>query len=103
MIATWSPRVARCLSRQLAEAFSVPSSYHLVSTLPVKLVFLILVGNLIHSSRFACSAQNPSGSRSARSYMARYCSALTSAWAATSGLTGISCFSWWISFMLASP
>src|SRR5690349_20543758 len=39
---------------------------------PSKEVVLILVGALIQSSRFAMSAQNPSGSATERSYMARY-------------------------------
>ena len=69
MIAVWSPRVARWRSRQEAEAFSVPSSNHLIATSPVKLVFLIFVGGLIQAMRFACSAQNPSGSRAACSYI----------------------------------
>jgi hypothetical protein len=44
MIAVWSPRVARWRSMQLAATFSVPSSNHLISTLPgAKEVFLTLV------------------------------------------------------------
>jgi hypothetical protein len=38
----------------------------LIETSPEKLVFLIFVGGLIQAMRFASSAQNPSGSRSAR-------------------------------------
>jgi hypothetical protein len=49
----------------------VPSSNHLIATLPAKLVFLILVGGFIHAMRRDCSAQKPSGSRAARSYMSR--------------------------------
>ena len=62
MIAVWSPRVARCRSRQETEAFSVPSSNHLIETSPVNVVFLILVGGFIQAMRLASSAQNPSGS-----------------------------------------
>ena len=66
----------------------MPSSNHLIETWPEKLVFLILVGGFIQAMRFASSAQNPSGSRAARSYRSRYCAAVTSAWAAISGFTG---------------
>ena len=69
MIAVWSPRVARCRSRQDAEAFSVPSSNHLIDTSPAKLAFLILVGGFIQAMRRDCSAQKPFGSRAARSNM----------------------------------
>ena len=69
MIAVWSPRVARCRSRHDAEAFSVPSSNHLIDTSPAKLAFLILVGGFIQAMRRDCSAQKPSGSRAARSNM----------------------------------
>ena len=88
MIAVWSPRVARWRSRQDAEAFSVPSSNHLIETSPAKLVFLIFVGAFIQAMRLASSAQNPSGSRAARSYWSRYCAAVTWACAAISGFTG---------------
>src|SRR5271166_1225746 len=89
MIATWSPLVARCLSRHVVEAFSTPSSNHLIDTSPAKLVFLIFVGGLIHATRLlASSAQNASGSFAARSYITRYCSAVTRAFAANSGGTG---------------
>ena len=71
MIAARSPCVARCRSRQEAEAFSVPSSNHLIDTSPLKLVFLIFVGGFIQAMRRACCAQNPSGSRAACSYMSR--------------------------------
>ena len=47
----------------------MPSSNHLIETSPAKLVFLILVGGFIQAMRLASSAQNPSGSRAARSYM----------------------------------
>ena len=59
MIAVWSPRVARCRSRQETEAFSVPSSNHLIETSPAKLVFLILVGGFIQAMRFASSRPEP--------------------------------------------
>ena len=47
----------------------MPSSNHLIETSPAKLVFLILVGGFIQAMRFASSAQNPSGSRAACSYI----------------------------------
>src|SRR5688572_1402334 len=43
-----------------------------METSPANEVFLILVGCLTQSSRLAISAQNPSGSFTERSYMARY-------------------------------
>ena len=91
MIAVWSPRVARCRSRQDTEAFSVPSSNHLIDTSPVKDVFLIFVGVFIHATRFISARQNASGSRSAASYSERYWSAFTCAEAAKAGRTGKTC------------
>src|SRR6185437_5733112 len=89
MIAVWSPRAARWRSRQETEAFSVPSSNHLIDTSPLKLVFLILVGGLIQATRRrASSLQNPSGSRAARSYSERYWASFTCALAANSARTG---------------
>src|SRR3546814_1095632 len=52
MIAVWSPRVPRCRSRQLAEAFSVPSWYQRIWTSPgAKETSLTEVYVLIQSSR----------------------------------------------------
>src|SRR6202041_339259 len=88
MMATWSPRAARCRSRQFAAAFNVPSSNHLIETSPVKEVFLILVGAFIQVMRLHSSAQNASGVLAARAYISSYCDFVTSAATAISGLTG---------------
>ncbi len=71
---------------QLAATLSVPSSNHLIPTLPgAKEVFLTLVKGLIQSSLSrAASPQNPSGSVTERSYISRYCASVTSAFACTS-------------------
>ncbi len=68
---------------QLAEALSVPSSYHLIETLPVKLEFLTLVKGLIQSTRLACSPQNLSGFLIESSYILKYLGSLTQALCAT--------------------
>src|SRR5260370_21082849 len=88
MIATWSPRVSRCRSRQLTEAFSVPSSYQVTRTAPVKSRDSVAVGLVIQAMRPACSAQKLSGSDTARVVIALCCAALTWACAAISGRTG---------------
>src|SRR3569833_3196848 len=72
-IATWSPRVFRCRSMQLAEMLRTPSSYHLIETFGyAKLVYLILVGALIQTMRWLCSFQNPSGSLIEPAYFSSY-------------------------------
>ena len=73
MIAVWWPRLARWRSTQLKQALSVPSSNHLIETLPgAKEVFLTLENGLIQSRRLACSAQNPFGSLIERAYISWY-------------------------------
>src|SRR6185312_11148577 len=89
MIATRSGCVAAWRSRQETEAFSVPSSNQRIETLPWKLVFLMRWGGFIQAMRADSLRQKLSGSRAAWSYMARYFSAETRAWAAISGFTGM--------------
>src|SRR6185312_5990008 len=87
MMATWSARLARCRSMQLAEMLRTPSSYHLIETSGyLKEVFLILVGGLIQSRRLACSAQKPSGSLTERAYIWAYFSGVTKVRARISAL-----------------
>src|ERR1700754_2685152 len=88
MMATWSPRVARCRSRQFTAAFNVPSSNHLIDTSPSKDVFLIRVGAFIQVMRLHSSAQNASGAWAARAYISLYCDCVTRAAAAISALMG---------------
>src|SRR5208282_4687269 len=78
-IAVWSARRLRCRSMQLAAALSVPSSYHLIVTLPVKLAFLTLEKGLIQSTRLAASPQNLSGCLIESSYILKYWVSLTQA------------------------
>ena len=90
MIATWSPFVARCRSRQETEAFSTPSSNHLMVTSPVKSTFLIFVGAFIQATRLASCFQKASGCEAASSVIACHLAALTCALAAISGFTPMS-------------
>src|SRR6185437_124119 len=99
MIAVWSPRFSRCRSRQLYETLSSPSSNHLIEILGYsKLVFLILVGNLNQSRRFACSAQNPSGSEIERAYISSYCALVVSVRAFAAALG----WNTWLSLIVSS-
>src|SRR5262249_47546331 len=89
MIATWSPRLARWRSRQLAETLSSPSSNHLIETLAgVKLVFFTRVKGFVQSMRCACSRQKASGSTTDRLYISRYLAWAASAFLAKSAGTG---------------
>ena len=61
MIAVLSPLVARCLSRQFADTFSVPSSNHLIDTSGLlKLTFFTCVKGLIQLMFCAFLLQKPS-------------------------------------------
>src|SRR4051812_30684940 len=73
MIAVWSPRLWRCRSMQFHATLRTPSSNHLIEILPgAKDAFSTLVKGFIQSMRLACSAQNPLGSLSERSYISLY-------------------------------
>src|SRR6476469_4912039 len=73
MIAVWSPRLWRCLSMQFHATLRTPSSNHLIETLPgANDVFSTLVKGFIQPMRLACSAQNPFGSLTDRSYISWY-------------------------------
>src|SRR6476660_2761351 len=73
MIATWLARLARCRSIQFIATFVVPSSNHLIETLPgSKDVFFTFVNGLIQSIRLPCSAQNVSGVEIDDAYMLLY-------------------------------
>jgi len=70
MIATLSPKVARCRSRQFSEAFSSPSWNHLKNGALDS--SSVLVKGFDHlSSALACFAQKPSKSVSASAHIAR--------------------------------
>src|SRR4051794_21083882 len=73
MIEVWLARPGRCRSMQLYAAFSVPSSNHLIDTLPgPNEVFLTLRNGVIQVMRLACSPQKPFGSATECSYISRY-------------------------------
>src|SRR6476620_4005495 len=73
MIATWLARPARCRSMQFIATFVVPSSNHLIETLPgSKDVFFTFVNGLIQSIRLPCSAQKTSGVDAEEAYMLSY-------------------------------
>src|SRR6266705_7186170 len=80
MIAVWSARLARCRSMQFIDTFVVPSSNHLIETLPgSKDVFFTFVNGLIQSIRLPCSAQNVSVVETDDAYMLPYFAASTCA------------------------
>src|SRR5882724_11427194 len=73
MIATWLPRLARCRSMQFIDTFVIPSSNHLIETLPgSKDVFFTFVNGLIQSIRLPCAAQNASGVDADEAYILPY-------------------------------
>jgi hypothetical protein len=70
MIAVCSPRVPRWRSMQFAATFSVPSSNHLIDTLPrSKFTSLTVENGLIQSTRPASADQNPDGSETDAAYI----------------------------------
>ena len=63
---------------QFIDTLVVPSSNHLIETLPGSNdVFFTFVNGLIQSIRRPCSAQNASGAETDDACMRAYCAALT--------------------------
>src|SRR5207253_915700 len=80
MMAVWSPRFSRCRSMQFQATLRTPSSNHLIEILPgAKDEFSTLVKGFIQPMRLPCSAQNPLGSLTERSYISRYLAPSTQA------------------------
>ena len=72
MMAVWFLRFFRWRSMQLYETFSTPSSNQRIETFGYsKVAFFIFLGDLNQSIRFACLAQNLSGSLTNSAYIFR--------------------------------